>query len=109
MKTLKTLLFLSLLPFLVISQESSWRWQQEVDYTMVIDVNVENYTYKGTQNLVFTNNSPDDLDRVFTTYTLMLLSPELISNKTPGILLTILEACLKNYFLCLKRIGEMFK
>jgi hypothetical protein len=64
-KTLKTLLFLSLLPFLVISQESSWRWQQEVDYTMVIDVNVENYTYKGTQNLVFTNNSPDDLDRVF--------------------------------------------
>jgi hypothetical protein len=32
---------------------------------MVIDVNVENYTYKGTQNLVFTNNSPDDLDRVF--------------------------------------------
>ena len=65
MKTLKTLLFLSLLPFLVISQESSWRWQQEVDYTMVIDVNVENYTYKGTQNLVFTNNSPDDLDRVF--------------------------------------------
>ena len=65
MKTLKTLLFLSLLPFLVISQESSWRWQQEVDYTMVIDVNVENHTYKGTQNLVFTNNSPDDLDRVF--------------------------------------------
>jgi hypothetical protein len=64
-KTLKTLLFLSLLPFLVISQESSWRWQQEVDYTMVIDVNVENHTYKGTQNLVFTNNSPDDLDRVF--------------------------------------------
>ncbi len=65
MKTLKSLLFLFLLPFLVFSQESNWQWQQEVDYTMVIDVNVENHTYKGTQNLVFTNNSPDDLDRVF--------------------------------------------
>ena len=65
MKTLKSLLFLFLPPFLVFSQESNWRWQQKVDYTMVIDVNVENHTYKGTQNLVFTNNSPDDLDRVF--------------------------------------------
>ena len=48
-----------------ISQEKEWRWQQEVDYTMVIDVDVENHTYKGTQSLVYTNNSPDDLDRVF--------------------------------------------
>ena len=47
------------------SQDNLFRWQQEVDYTMVIDVDVENHTYKGTQNLVFTNNSPDDLDRVF--------------------------------------------
>ena len=47
------------------SQDNLFRWQQEVDYTMVIDVDVENHTYKGTQNLVFTNNSPDDLGRVF--------------------------------------------
>ena len=47
------------------SQDNLFRWQQEVDYTMVIDVDVENHTYKGTQNLVFTNNSPDDLDRIF--------------------------------------------
>ena len=40
-------------------------WQQEVDYEMVIDVNVENHTYTGTQKLVFTNNSPETLDRVF--------------------------------------------
>ena len=52
-------------PFLLIAQENEWRWQQEVDYTMVIDVDVENHTYKGSQSLVYTNNSPDDLDRVF--------------------------------------------
>ena len=40
-------------------------WQQEVDYKMVVDVNVENHTYSGTQKLVFTNNSPETLDRVF--------------------------------------------
>ena len=42
------------------SQDNLLRWQQEVDYTMVIDVDVDNHTYKGTQNLVFTNNSPED-------------------------------------------------
>ncbi len=40
-------------------------WQQQVDYTMDIDVNIENYQYKGKQKLVYTNNSPDVLDKVF--------------------------------------------
>ena len=40
-------------------------WQQQVDYTMDIDMDVNKYQYKGTQKLVYTNNSPDDLDRVF--------------------------------------------
>ena len=53
-----------LLSLKLFSQNHSGRWQQLVDYTMVIDVNVENHTYKGIQNLVFTNNSPDDLNRV---------------------------------------------
>ena len=48
---------------LSFSQESYW--QQHVDYTMIIDVDVEKHTYSGTQNLVFTNNSPDNLNRVF--------------------------------------------
>ena len=61
-----TIYFLFIFFFsLGVSQENKWRWQQKVDYTMVIDVDVENHTYKGTQNLVYTNNSPDDLDRVF--------------------------------------------
>jgi hypothetical protein len=40
-------------------------WQQHVDYTMDIDVDVKNYQYKGKQTLVYTNNSPDDLKKVF--------------------------------------------
>ena len=48
-----------------VSFSQSNYWQQHVDYKMVIDVNVENHTYNGTQKLVFTNNSPETLDRVF--------------------------------------------
>ncbi|WBX76572.1 M1 family metallopeptidase [Tenacibaculum ovolyticum] len=40
-------------------------WQQHVDYTMDIDMNVKTYQYKGIQKLVYTNNSPDVLNKVF--------------------------------------------
>ncbi len=40
-------------------------WQQKVKYTMDIDMDVNKYQYKGTQKIVYTNNSPDDLERVF--------------------------------------------
>jgi hypothetical protein len=40
-------------------------WQQHADYTMDIDMDVNSYQYKGKQKLVYTNNSPDNLDRVF--------------------------------------------
>ncbi len=40
-------------------------WQQHIDYTMDIDVDVNNYQYKGTQKAVYTNNSPDELKKVF--------------------------------------------
>ena len=40
-------------------------WQQHVDYTMVIDVDAEKRTYSGTQDLIYTNNSPDTIRRVF--------------------------------------------
>ena len=62
MKKLILLTLLSL-PLLTFSQNNYW--QQEVDYEMLIDVNVQNHTYNGTQKLVFTNNSPETLDRVF--------------------------------------------
>ncbi|MEZ2413691.1 M1 family metallopeptidase [Muriicola sp. E247] len=40
-------------------------WQQAVDYTMEVNMDVETYRYTGTQSLVYTNNSPDTLNRVF--------------------------------------------
>ncbi len=40
-------------------------WQQHVDYTMQIDMDVNNYQFDGTQKLVYTNNSPDVLKTVF--------------------------------------------
>ena len=40
-------------------------WQQHVDYKMEIDMDVNSYQYKGKQQLVYTNNSPDVLNRVY--------------------------------------------
>ncbi len=40
-------------------------WQQKVSYTMDIDMDVNTYQYKGKQKLVYTNNSPDQLEKVF--------------------------------------------
>ncbi|MCK5538854.1 MAG: hypothetical protein KAI79_18655, partial [Bacteroidales bacterium] len=50
---------------IITNQSFSTYWQQHVDYTMDIDMNVENYQYTGKQQLVYTNNSPDNLDKVF--------------------------------------------
>ena len=58
-----TLLSLFLLPLVAISQDGYS--QQRVDYKMEIDVNVKDHTYNGEQKLVYTNNSPDTLRRVF--------------------------------------------
>src|SRR5690554_1291454 len=40
-------------------------WQQHADYKMNVTMNVTNYQYTGTQQLVYTNNSPDVLTRVY--------------------------------------------
>ncbi len=44
---------------------SSTYWQQHVDYKMDVTMNVDNYQYTGTQQLKYTNNSPDTLRTVF--------------------------------------------
>ena len=46
-------------------QAQAERWQQHADYQMVIDVNVAKHQYHGTQRLVYTNNSPDTMHRIF--------------------------------------------
>ena len=47
------------------SNKIDGNWQQHVSYTMVIDVDAEDRSYSGTQELVYTNNSPDTISRVF--------------------------------------------
>ena len=41
------------------------RWQQHVKYSMNVNVNVATNRFTGKQKLVYTNNSPDTLSKVF--------------------------------------------
>ena len=62
----RILLFLTLsTTFIVSAQNNTSYWQQEVDYKMEVDMNVKNFQYTGTQELVYSNNSPDTLRKVF--------------------------------------------
>ncbi|MFH6998057.1 M1 family metallopeptidase [Flavobacterium sp. FlaQc-57] len=59
-----------LLSFLSLGLNSAFAqsapyWQQHVDYKMEVSMDVKNYLYKGKQELVYTNNSPDTLRKVF--------------------------------------------
>ena len=47
------------------AQNNTSYWQQHVEYSMDVNVDVEKYQYSGTQKLVYTNNSPDELSRVY--------------------------------------------
>tara|TARA_B100000989_G_C19532632_1_gene470968 strand:- start:4787 stop:6700 length:1914 start_codon:yes stop_codon:yes gene_type:complete len=40
-------------------------WQQEIDYTMNIVVDAHAHQFTGEQHIIYTNNSPDVIDRVF--------------------------------------------
>jgi hypothetical protein len=40
-------------------------WQQHVNYSMDIDVDTKKHQFNGTQKLVYTNNSPDDLNKIY--------------------------------------------
>jgi len=50
--------------YLNTSNTSSY-WQQHADYKMEIDMDVKKYQYQGKQELVYTNNSPDTLRKVY--------------------------------------------
>ena len=47
-----------------MAQNTSY-WQQHVDYKMDVKMDVKTYQYKGKQELVYTNNSPDTLRKVY--------------------------------------------
>lgn len=40
-------------------------WQQHITYDMNIDMNVKDHTFDGMQRVIYTNNSPDDIDKIF--------------------------------------------
>lgn len=65
MKKLLSYLLITLFAFSVAEAQSRTYWQQEVDYTMDIDVDAENHQYDGKMTLKYTNNSPDELTRVY--------------------------------------------
>ncbi|MEZ7505647.1 M1 family metallopeptidase [Flavobacterium sp. Arc2] len=64
---MKKLLLISFIIFnlAAVSAQSSAYWQQHVDYKMDVAMDVKNYQYKGTQELIYTNNSPDTLRKVY--------------------------------------------
>ncbi len=47
------------------NSQSSERWQQRVEYDMDIKFDVSTHRFEGVQKLVYHNNSPDTLTRVF--------------------------------------------
>ncbi|MCG8372631.1 MAG: M1 family peptidase, partial [Balneolales bacterium] len=65
MKKTISIFLLSLFVFSCSKTQNSTYWQQAIDYTMEIDVDTENYQLAGTQKIVYTNNSPDVLNRVY--------------------------------------------
>ena len=64
---MKKLVFLSILYFSIFNvyAQSNTYWQQKVDYKMAVSMDVKNYRYNGKQELIYTNNSPDTLHKVF--------------------------------------------
>jgi hypothetical protein len=61
MKALFFLLFCTV----VLAQPKPGYWQQHVSYTMDVAIDVKAFRYTGTQDLIYTNKSPDTLKRVF--------------------------------------------
>ena len=50
------------LPCVLLSQSN---WQQNADYEMNVDIDVESYRFNGSQEILYTNNSPDTISKVY--------------------------------------------
>ena len=59
------LFYLALTLFFFSYLVQSQYWQQSVDYEMSVALDHETANYSGTQKLVYTNNSPETLHKVF--------------------------------------------
>lgn len=56
---------LPLLLFTALFQSNAQYWQQAADYAMEVSLDTETANYSGVQTLVYTNNSPETLHKVF--------------------------------------------
>ncbi len=65
MKTLLSYSLCLLVALSAFSQKNPTYWQQHGDYTMDVKMDVKTYRYKGAQQLIYTNNSPDTIRKVF--------------------------------------------
>ena len=59
------LIFILFINLCNLNAQSSSYWQQKVNYKMEVTMDVKNHQYRGKQTLVYTNNSPDTLKKVF--------------------------------------------
>ena len=62
---MKKLFFTLLTLFLFNTVQSQNYWQQNADYNIFVDVNAKTNSYKGNQEIIYTNNSQDTLNKVF--------------------------------------------
>ena len=58
----KLFFFLLFTPIICLSQDY---WQQHVNYQMDIVMDVSDFTFTGEQELIYTNNSPDTINKVY--------------------------------------------
>ena len=63
--TMKRILLTTVVSLFFVSAIAQNYWQQRVEYTMDIQMDVVNNQFKGDQKLVYTNNSPDTLHKVY--------------------------------------------
>ncbi len=59
------LFFVSIFFYGALSQAQSGYWQQRVEYTMKVNLDVETHQLDGEQKLIYYNNSPDTLSKVY--------------------------------------------
>ncbi|MBS1682959.1 MAG: M1 family metallopeptidase [Bacteroidetes bacterium] len=55
----------SLLLILLTTRAQSSYWQQRVEYTMNVSMNTSSHQFEGDQKLIYYNNSPDTLSKVY--------------------------------------------
>lgn len=61
----KKLFFLCVPVLLLAQRPNPGYWQQHVDYKMDVHMDVKTFKYYGDQTIIYTNNSPDTLHKVF--------------------------------------------